>query len=389
MTTAAVIVAAGRGHRLGEDLPKQYLPFRGKALLWHTAKAFLEHAAVDMVQIVIHPDDETLYEQAIARLDLPPPCPGGATRQESVKHGLQRLAETGAPDKVLIHDGARPFVTAAQIGAVLDALEGADGVIPALPVTDTIKQVDQNQITATIDREPLRQAQTPQAFQFEQILDAHLSCTDTNITDDADIAERAGLRVVAIDGDPANIKVTSPADLTYLRLLEQAGTETRTGTGFDVHRLGDGDHVMLCGVAIPHTGSLKGHSDADVALHAITDAILGAIGAGDIGRHFPPSDDQWKGADSATFLEHAVKLVSDASGTITNLDLTIICEAPKITPHAAAMQTRVAEITGIAADRVSIKATTTEKLGTTGDGLGIAAQAIATVTLPTKGEDLP
>ena len=383
MSVTALIVAAGRGHRAGEPLPKQYISYAGKPILFHTIQRFLRHPLVDTVQVVIHPSDRPLYDEAVAGLDLPAPIEGGDTRQASVLNGLSHLEGTQAPVLILVHDAARLFVDEDVITRVVEALSGADAVVPVVPVSDTVKQVDGDRITATINRTPLRRAQTPQGFDFVKILAAHRSLGHTEmVTDDAAIAEAGGMRVVTVAGDSTNIKITDPQDVAYLRLLERANMEMRTGTGFDVHRVGDGDFVTLCGLKIEHRGSLIGHSDADVALHALTDALLGAVGEGDIGRHFPPSDDQWKDADSSMFVKHAVSLIQARGGSINNVDLTIICEEPKITPHAENMRRNLADLLSIDISRISVKATTTEKLGVTGQGGGIAAQSVATVRVP-------
>ncbi|MGE0667407.1 MAG: bifunctional 2-C-methyl-D-erythritol 4-phosphate cytidylyltransferase/2-C-methyl-D-erythritol 2,4-cyclodiphosphate synthase [Sphingomonadales bacterium] len=379
MKVAALIVAAGRGQRAGGPLPKQYLELGGRPLLRHSVKAFIDSGLVDVVQVVIHPADRPLYDDSVAGFALCEPCAGGASRQESVRLGLEALAPH-APDAVLIHDAARPFVSAELIAAVVGALSNNEAVIPALGVTDTIKQVDGGRITGNIDRETLRRAQTPQGFHYRMILDAHRALAAVaDLTDDAAVAERAGHPVHVVDGDERNIKVTTPEDVAALSARTLIPC---SGTGFDVHRLGPGDHVMLCGHRIPHSHGLIGHSDADVALHALVDAILGAVGAGDIGRHFPPSDPKWKGAPSRLFLEEAVRLVQGQGGRIANVDVTIICEAPKVTPHVGPMTAVLAEILGIPARRINVKATTTEKLGFTGRGEGIAAQAAASVLLP-------
>lgn len=378
MSTFALIVAAGRGHRSGQPGPKQYVALNGVPVLRQTVDCFLSHPDIDGVRVVIHPDDEALYKNAVEGLTLMAPVFGGETRQQSVFNGLKSLASM-EPKNVLIHDAARPFVTNVLISDVIAVLEQADGALPTLELTDTIKKVTHEFIEETIDRATLRRAQTPQGFRFDKILQAHeAGASGAEATDDSALAERAGHSVIAVPGDAANIKLTTAADFQAVQGLPQ---NVRVGTGFDVHRLEDGDGVTLCGVHIPHTASLIGHSDADVALHALTDALLGAVAAGDIGRHFPPSDDKWKGAASHLFVEHAVSLVKEQGGEIGNVDITIICEAPKIAPHAAAMREKVADILGIGVDAVSVKATTTEKLGTTGDGMGIAAQALATVRI--------
>jgi len=383
MTTCiALVVAAGRGTRLGAALPKQYLPVAGEPLLRHTLRALASHPRINGVRAVIHPDDGTYYAEAARDLDLLPPVPGGAQRQDSVRLGLESLLETD-PDVVAIHDGARPFVDGALIDRVLDAVERGPGAIPALPVADTIKRGRDGRVVETVDRSQLWRAQTPQAFRFREILAAHRAALGLELSDDAAIAERAGLAVSLVMGSEANLKVTAPDDLARAEsmLMAQLG-DIRTGQGFDVHPLGPGDHVWLCGIKVPHERALIGHSDADVGLHAITDAILGALGAGDIGQHFPPSDARWRGAASDQFLRHAAKLVAERRGRIAHVDVTLICEWPKVSPHRPAMIARIAEILGLAPDRVSVKATTTEKLGFTGREEGIAAQAIATVRLP-------
>ncbi|MEO3430104.1 bifunctional 2-C-methyl-D-erythritol 4-phosphate cytidylyltransferase/2-C-methyl-D-erythritol 2,4-cyclodiphosphate synthase [Pelagibius sp. CAU 1746] len=381
-----LIVAAGRGQRFGGSLPKQYATLAGVPLLRHTLRAFTAHPAIGRVRAVIHPDDRDLYDAAAEGLCLAEPVAGGASRQESVLRGLESLAEE-APARVLIHDGARPFVSAAVIDRVLAALEDSPGAIAALPVVDTLKRDREGHIAGTQDRSGLWGAQTPQGFRYAEILAAHRAATGEELTDDAAVAERAGLEVALVEGSRENIKVTSQDDLRtaehWLRGAPgQVGAETRVGQGFDVHAFGPGDHVTLCGVRIDHDAGLVGHSDADVGLHALTDAILGALGAGDIGSHFPPSDPQWKGAESGRFIRHARDLVAARGGRILHLDVTLICERPKVGPHRGAMVARVAELLDLPAERVSVKATTTEKLGFTGRGEGIAAQAAATLALP-------
>jgi len=381
----ALIVAAGSGERFGGEKPKQYLSLAGKPLLRHTIEAFLAHPAVTAVQVVYQPLHRDYYDQAVAGLGLPEPVPGGATRQDSGRLGLERLAEWpgGPPKTVLIHDAARPLVDAGTISRVLAALDHTPAAIAAVPVFDTLKRGEGGLAIGTVDRAGLWQAQTPQAFHFSTILEAHRRLAGAGLTDDASVAERAGLSVALVPGSPDNIKVTTPDDLARAhRLLGPTPTDSRTGLGFDVHRFAEGDQVTLCGVSIPHRHRLEGHSDADVALHALTDAILGAIGAGDIGSHFPPSEPRWRGADSTVFLRHAVELVRARGGVIGHVDVTLICERPKIGPHRAAMVARLADVLGIAEDRVSVKATTTERLGFTGREEGIAAQAVATVALP-------
>lgn len=378
----ALVVAAGRGSRVGGDLPKQYLDLDGRPVLRHTLAAFAVNPAVDAVRAVIHPDDRGLYDAAARGLSLLDPVAGGASRQDSVRLGLESLAALD-PDIVLIHDGARPFVDADIIGRAIAALATHPGALVAVPLADTLKRGADGQVTATVDRTALWRAQTPQAFRFRDILEAHRAAAGgPELTDDAAVAEKAGLAVALVTGSEDNFKITTAADLERARRLFHGEGETRTGTGFDVHRFAPGTGVWLAGVLVPHDEALAGHSDADVALHALTDAVLGAIAAGDIGHHFPPSDDRWKGAASHRFLAHAAGLVAALGGRIVNVDLTIVCERPKVGPHRPAMQARVAEILGVRADRVSIKATTTEGLGFTGRREGIAAQATATVWLP-------
>ena len=386
MTRCIVLVLAGGvGARVGGDLPKQYLVLAGKPVLRHTIDAFRSHPGIDSIQVVIGVDDGDLYASAVAGLQLPAPVHGGATRQASGRAGLEHLAATGPPDRVLIHDAARPFIDHALIDRVLAALEDAPGAVPALPVADTLKRGDGSppMVVETVERNGLWHAQTPQGFRFADILEAHRAADGCGLTDDAAVAGHAGLRVALVRGSEDNFKITTREDFT--RAGRRAGSKemiTRTGTGFDVHAAGEGDHVMLCGCPIPHERGLVGHSDADVALHAITDALLGAIAAGDIGSHFPPSDKRWRNAPSRTFLEHAAALARQNGGQIVNIDVTIICENPKIDPHRDAMRHAVADILSIGVDRISVKATTTERLGFLGRGEAIAAQASASVALP-------
>lgn len=383
--TVALIVAAGRGSRLGGEIPKQYLPIAGQAMLRYSLETLVNHPSIDAVRLVIHPDDRRFYDQATAGFALAEPVAGGATRQQSVLNGLESLTPQ-APDRVLIHDGARPFLDRGTIDRVLAALDKTSGAIAAMPVADTVKRASGDAITDTIDRRGLWRAQTPQGFRFADILKAHQAQVGRELTDDAAVAEQSGLKVAVVEGSEDNFKVTTREDLARAeRRLVGGGSadyEYRTGSGFDVHAFEPGDGVWLCGVKVPFTAKLKGHSDADVALHALTDAILGAIGAGDIGYHFPPSDPQWKGANSAQFIKHAADIVMQRGGMITHLDVTVICERPKLGPHREAMTVKLAEILGIASHRVSVKATTTESLGFTGRGEGIAAMASATVRLP-------
>ncbi len=381
-----IVVAAGRGHRLGGEVPKQYRPLGGRPLLRHCLEALSAHRQVDAVRVVLHPDDRALYEAAADGLDLLLPVAGGVTRQESVRRGLESLAELD-PAHVLIHDAARPFLDPAIIDRILAALEDNPGAIAALPVVDTLKREAGGASRGTVDRRDLWRAQTPQGFRYAEILAAHTAAPAEGLTDDAAVAEAAGLAVALVMGAEENFKVTTEEDLARAeRMLASGGRsgdwETRTGLGFDVHRFGPGDHVWLCGLRIDHAQGLIGHSDADVGLHALTDAVLGAVGAGDIGEHFPPSDPQWRDAASDRFLAHACALAAARGAHIASLDVTIVCERPKIGPHRAHMVARIAEITGLAQDRVSVKATTTEGLGFTGRGEGIAAQAVASVRLP-------
>ncbi|HEY4470956.1 MAG TPA: bifunctional 2-C-methyl-D-erythritol 4-phosphate cytidylyltransferase/2-C-methyl-D-erythritol 2,4-cyclodiphosphate synthase [Stellaceae bacterium] len=380
--TCALIVAAGRGTRFGGDLPKQYLPLGGATVLRHAVNAFAAHPRVDGVLVAIRPEDRALFDRAVTGLSVLPPVPGGVERQDSVRLGLEALA-AHKPERVLIHDGARPFPDAALIGRVIDGLDKAPAAIPALPLGDTIKRVEDGRIRETVDRSQLWRAQTPQGFHFDAILAAHRQMLGRVLTDDAAVAEAVGIAPLIVAGSEENLKVTTAEDLAAAeRLLAARQGDVRVGQGFDVHPFGPGDHVMVCGVAIPHEVAPVGHSDADVGLHALTDAVLGAIGAGDIGMHFPPSDPRWRGASSDRFLAYAATLVRERGGAIAAVDVTIICERPRIAPHRDRMIERVAEILAISPGRVSVKATTTERLGFTGRGEGIAAQAVATVRLP-------
>lgn len=389
--TIAIIVAAGRGARAGSGGPKQYRPLAGEAVLARAARAFLDHPGVDAVRVIIHADDGDLYAEAMAGLlhhkKLLPPVSGGKERQDSVRLGLESL-EAQTPSLVVIHDAARPFIDAATISRVIDAARKNGGAIAALPVFDTLKKADGGAhpcIDDTVPREGLWRAQTPQGFRYDAILAAHRAAAGEALTDDAAVAERAGIKVSLVPGSPDNMKITQAEDFGMAEILlsrKKAMMEFRSGHGFDVHQFDDGTAVILCGVAIPHGKKLKGHSDADAGMHALTDAILGAIGEGDIGDHFPPSEAKWKGAPSRIFLEKARDLVSEKGGSITHCDVTLICEVPKIGPHRAAMRAALAEILNIGADRISVKATTTEELGFTGRREGIAALATATIKLP-------
>ena len=377
----ALVVAAGRGNRFGGDLPKQWMELDGRPLLRHSLGILAAHPDIAEVRVVIHPDDRDRYEAAAAGLRLNPPIHGGATRQESVRLGLEALSDN-PPDAVLIHDGARPFVDPAIIHRVLKSLKTNKGAIPAMPVHDTLKRGTDGLITGTEPRDGLFRAQTPQGFQFAAILEAHRKAAGRELTDDAAVLEADGQAVALVEGAEDNVKITTRQDLARAAARFDRPGEVRVASGYDVHRYSEGSFVTLCNIEVPHSHGLLGHSDADAALHALTDALLGCIAAGDIGRHFPPTDDRWKGADSAIFLQYVAELVAAAGGRIQHVDITIICERPKVGPHRAAMVDRVAELLDIPAGRVSVKATTTEGLGFTGRQEGIAAQATATVLLP-------
>jgi 2-C-methyl-D-erythritol 4-phosphate cytidylyltransferase/2-C-methyl-D-erythritol 2,4-cyclodiphosphate synthase len=377
----AILVAAGRGTRLPGDVPKQYRTVGGEPILRRSARAFASHPAIAGVRVVIHADDRALYDRAVGDLRLLPPVTGGATRQESVRNGIESLAEF-APEAIMIHDAARPFVAPASIAAARDALAKTDGAIVAIPVFDSLKRSAAGKLEA-VDRKDLWRAQTPQAFRYDAIRTAHKAVAGRDLTDDAAVAEAAGLSLSLAPGTEDNFKVTTEDDIARAeRLVAARPMLPRTGMGFDVHAFGAGDHVWLCGLRIPFERGLVGHSDADVGLHALVDAILGALADGDIGAHFSDRDPRWRGARSEIFLQHAVDLVRARGGRVLHLDLTLICEQPRIRPHHAAMVARIAEITGLEPNRVSVKATTTEKLGFTGRAEGIAGQAVATILLP-------
>jgi len=387
-----LIVAGGRGVRLGADRPKQYLNCAGRPLIVHTLEALVASFPFSVVTVVIRPDDQALYGQAVAHLApgasaaLGPPAIGGATRQQSVLSGLAALAAADL-DIVLIHDAVRPFPSPGLIARAIEAAERHGAAAPGTTMNDTVKQVDgDGRVLATPPRSALRAVQTPQAFRFPLILEAHRRAAAAGVddlTDDVAVAEWAGAPAYVFEGDPANVKVTTMQDLeaAEARLTASLG-ETRVGQGFDVHAFAPGDHVWLCGLRIAHSAALSGHSDADVGLHALADALYGALAEGDIGQHFPPSDPQWKGTASKVFLAHAAERVRARGGVIVNLDVTLVCEAPKIGPHREAMRARVAEIARLDIGRVAVKATTSEKLGFTGRGEGIACLATATVRLP-------
>ena len=387
-----MVVAGGRGERLGADRPKQYLSCAGRPLMVHTLEALAASFPFSAITVVIGPDDRALYDEAVAGLTasaaaaLTPSAIGGATRQKSVLAGLEALAEAEL-DIVLIHDAARPFPSVGLVARAIEAAERHGAAAPGTAMSDTVKQVDgDGRILATPPRSGLRAVQTPQAFRFSLILEAHRRAAAAGVgdlTDDVAVAEWAGAPAYVFEGDPANFKVTTMQDLAAAeaRLTASPG-ETRVGQGFDVHAFAPGDHVWLCGVRIAHSAALSGHSDADVGLHALADALYGALAEGDIGQHFPPSDPQWKGMASKVFLAHAAERVRARGGAIVNLDVTLMCEAPKIGPHREVMRARVAEIAGLDIGRVAVKATTTERLGFTGRGEGIACLATATVRLP-------
>ena len=376
MNFAAIIVAAGTGSRAG-GAPKQWRLLKGKAIVRWSVDTFKAAGAQPLV-VVVNADQKAEAEQWLGDADVVLAV-GGATRTASVRSGL---AAAGEVEVVMIHDAARPLLTAAHIRDLLDALESADGALPALPVADTLKRETGSGV-ATVDRDGLWRAQTPQAFRRAPLAAAYDRWPDdAPATDDAAVVEAAGGKVVLIPGDPLLMKITHPEDFAMVERLAEATRVTRVGQGFDAHRFGLGDGVWLCGIKIAHDLTLIGHSDADAGLHALTDALLGAIGAGDIGDHFPPSDPQWKGASSDRFLRHAAGLVHQRGGRITGVDVTLVCEQPKIKPHREAMRARLAELLDLPLDSISVKATTTEGMGFTGRSEGLAAQAIATVELP-------
>lgn len=374
---ALLIVAAGKGERAGLDLPKQYAELAGKPVLRRTIEAFADIPVT--VQVMIGEGQEPMYQAATEGLALPPPRPGGKTRQQTVRLGLEALA-SAAPDFVLIHDAARPLISPRLIEGVLDALAaGAEAAVPLLPVADTLRKLE-NGRWITVPRDGLMRAQTPQGFRFGAILKAHRDFADAEVTDDMALAELAGMTIEAVAGCETNLKITKAEDFAVAeRYLTSQGPEYRTGAGYDVHKFADGDHIWLGGVRIPCDKSLEGHSDADVVLHALTDAILGAVAEGDIGLHFPPTDERWRGAASDQFLAHAAQLARAKGFDIVHCDVTAICELPKVRPHVDAIRARIAEILAVDVGRVSVKATTSEKLGFTGRREGIAAQAVATV----------
>ena len=380
MQTVALIVAAGKGERFGSGVPKQYACLGGVPILTRSIRAFVEHPWIDAVRVVIGEDDHERYAAATRGMALLEPAIGGTTRQATVRIGLESLAAL-SPERVLIHDAARPLISTAVIDRVLDALDQFPAALPVLPVVDTLKRLADGTVVGEADRAGLGRAQTPQGFHYAAILAAHRTVGDIGYTDDTAIAAAAGLAVAWVAGEERNLKLTVPEDHMVAERLLGGMPRWRTGLGFDVHAFAPDRPLVLCGVRIPHELGLAGHSDADAAFHAITDAILGTIAAGDIGSHFPPSDERWRDADSAVFLRHAVELLAGKGGRIENVDLVIVCERPKIGPYREAMARRTAEILGITADRVGIKATTSERLGFTGRGEGIAAQAVVSVAM--------
>ena len=381
MTVTALIVAAGSGSRVGGEMPKQYLPIAGRAVLAHAVDALASHPRIDAVRVVIGGGQQEAALGAVGGRDVGELIVGGETRQESVRRGLEALAVQGAPDLVLIHDAARPFCPIDVIDRLLKALETNSAAVPALPAADTLMRGKGKHLGDTVDRTHLNRIQTPQAFHFQRILEAHRAKASESFTDDATLARAALVGVVRVEGDEALNKITLIGDFARAEEQLRARLVSRTGLGFDVHAFAGEGPIMMGGVEVPHDKGLAGHSDADVVLHAITDALLGAAGEGDIGQHFPPSDPQWKGASSDRFLAHAAGLIRDRGGVIDHVDCTVVCETPKVGPHRDAMRTRIAEIMQLKPTQVSIKATTTERLGFTGRGEGVAAQAVATIRM--------
>ncbi|MEK9693626.1 MAG: bifunctional 2-C-methyl-D-erythritol 4-phosphate cytidylyltransferase/2-C-methyl-D-erythritol 2,4-cyclodiphosphate synthase [Rhodospirillaceae bacterium] len=379
----ALVLAAGHGSRFGSDIPKQYTLLGGKPILRHALEALIFHPKIDQVRVVIRPEDEKLYKALSRDLPLMSPVMGGATRQDSTKNGLKSF-EKAPPQKILIHDGARPFPSERLIKEIVEKLDSFDAVIPGLQVHDALKRISEtNLLEETIDRRNIVRAQTPQGFRYRAISRAHDFVEEKLFYDDSEIAKKAGLRVSVVKGDPKNLKITTAEDLIHGScILGEEIMSFRTGIGFDVHKFGPGDHIVLGGVKIDHNQALIGHSDADVLLHAITDAILGSIAAGDIGTHFPDTDPQWQNVESSIFLKRAGECLSELGGKIINIDATIICERPKINPHRNAIAANISSVLGLNPACVSIKATTTEQLGFTGRSEGIASQAVVSVSLP-------
>jgi 2-C-methyl-D-erythritol 4-phosphate cytidylyltransferase/2-C-methyl-D-erythritol 2,4-cyclodiphosphate synthase len=383
---AVVVVAAGRGSRVGGAMPKQFRSIAGAPMIRQSLVMLMEHPRIRSVQPVIHPDDVAIFQSSAFGLDVLPPVFGGATRQSSVRAGLEALAARH-PDIVLVHDAARPFASPQLVARAIDAAERTGAAIPALPVTDTVKTVDADGVVdKTLDRNVLRLVQTPQSFAFPALLDAHRRAARAgrhDFTDDAALAEWAGLKVSVFAGEPDNVKITNEGDFARAEAMQMSALgDVRTGTGIDVHAFAPGDHVTLGGIRIAHSHALTGHSDADVVLHALTDAILGVLADGDIGVHFPPSDPQWRGASSDRFLTFALNRLAKRGGRISHIDINIVCEAPRIGPHRDAMRANIARLAGVDLERVALKATTSEKLGFTGRGEGIVAYATATARLP-------
>lgn len=388
----ALITACGRGNRFnqGEGIPKQYLPLAGAPLLRHSILTFLNHPKISDVICVIHPDDIALYEEAVIGLDLLNPVFGGDTRQSSIRIGLEALREYN-PNKVLIHDGVRPFVSKRIINGILEKLETHPAVIPAVPVEDTLKKTSDGKIEWTLERENLWRAQTPQGFLYQDILNSHVAFKDLHFTDDASLNEYAGIPVAIVPGSQNNFKITTEEDFERAKslvamMIPNVREENRVGSGFDVHGFrkreeGENNFIRICGVDVEFDKKIDAHSDGDVGIHAAIDAILGAIGEGDIGEHFPPSDMKWKNIDSREMLKIINHLLKKKGGTILNLDLTLICEKPKISKFKMPMKQMLAEVLGISSTRVSVKATTTEKLGFLGREEGIAAQAVVSIIL--------
>ncbi|MEK6745657.1 MAG: bifunctional 2-C-methyl-D-erythritol 4-phosphate cytidylyltransferase/2-C-methyl-D-erythritol 2,4-cyclodiphosphate synthase [Pseudomonadota bacterium] len=387
--TIALLVAAGHSERMGGGVPKPYINLGSESILQRTVKAFLAHPDIDGVRVVIRREHHPYYRKAIGGLAIIPCVIGGSSRQESVRLGLESLAEH-KPDRVLVHDIARPFVNRALISRVLAGLNEHQAVIPVIAINDTIKRVEDGVVTGTIERAGAVQVQTPQGFDYKMLVDAHKQAIGKELTDDAAVCELANIKVFTVDGENENFKITNAEDLKRMENNLILNSETRVGIGYDVHVLAEHDletpiiqqNIKLCGVRIPFSHYLVGHSDADVGLHAIVDAILGAISAQDIGAHFPPTDPKWQGADSERFLLHAYGLLKNRGGELVNIDVTLICERPKISVHRETMIEHIANILKIEKHRISVKATTTEKLGFAGRGEGVAAQAVATVRLP-------
>ena len=380
MRCVALLMAAGSGSRFGAARAKQFLPLADKPVIRHAAEALLRDGGVDALQPVCAPEAMAEVAKILAGLPCRPPVAGGATRQASVRAGLEALA-AAAPEIVLVQDAARPVVPPGTVAALLEALRRHPGAIPAQPVSDTLKRGEAGQIAATVPRAGLFRAQTPQAFAYAPLLAAHRAAT-AEATDDAQLLELAGLTVALVPGHESNVKITWPEDLTRVEAAMLARLIPRIGTGFDVHRIVEGRPMILCGITVPSPVGLDGHSDADVGIHALCDAIYGALAEGDIGRWFPPSENQWKDADSARFLVHAAGRIAARGGVLANADVTLICERPKITPHATAMRERLASLMEVPVERVSVKATTTERLGFPGRGEGIAAQAAVSILVP-------